>query len=154
MLSSCETPASNSAERRGQHQSWKREQMPLWMNPRPEIRRGGQFAYGESTKAWASSWMKPMTNHSSFHGTHNRHEYLGKHKSWFCTKEEEKETTMASESIGLDTMIQAITLKDDEELKWSNRHAPLLPLITSSHWHPWGFPGNFWEHFEKHWCGT
>ena len=40
---------------------------------------------------------------------------------------------MASESIGLDTMIQAVTLKDDEELKWSMGHAPLPPHITSSH---------------------
>lgn len=86
MLSSSETPASKSAEKRSQHQSWKTEQMPLWMNPRPEIRRGGQFAYGESTQAWVSLWTKPMTNHSSFHGTHNRHEYLGKQKPWFVQK--------------------------------------------------------------------
>ena len=43
MLSSCETPASKSAERRSQHQSWKMEQMPLWMNPRPEIREGASL---------------------------------------------------------------------------------------------------------------
>ena len=152
MLSSCETPASNSTERRSQHQSWKREQMPLWMNPRPEIRRGGQLPMEnphkpEPHREW-NQWLitAPFTVHMTDMG-------ILKSRSPGFAQKRRKRKQLWPVSL-LDTMIQAITLKDDEELKWSIRHAPLLPLITSSHWHPWGFPENFWEHFEKHWCGT